>query len=68
MMEAMGYSNMFQFYELDKTLGQGHFGLVKLGVHKVSKQQVAVKQVCKKNMKNIEILQQRREIEVLKMC
>lgn len=41
---------------------------MKLGLHKVSKINVAVKQVKKKNMSHIEILQQRREIEVLKMC
>ena len=32
--EAMGYSNVFQFYTLDKTLGKGQFGLVKLALHK----------------------------------
>ena len=32
--EAMGYSNVFNFYTLDKTLGKGQFGLVKLAVHK----------------------------------
>lgn len=32
--EAMGYSNMFKFYTLDKTLGKGQFGLVKLALHK----------------------------------
>ena len=64
----MGYSNVFDFYNLDKTLGKGQFGLVKLATHKKTKQQVAVKQVKKKNMTHIEVFQQRREIEVLKMC
>ena len=32
--DAMGYSNIFNFYTLDKTLGKGQFGLVKLAVHK----------------------------------
>ena len=32
--EAMGYSNMFNYYTLDKTLGKGQFGLVKLALHK----------------------------------
>jgi hypothetical protein len=31
-------------------------------------QKVAIKQVKKKNMTHIEVFQQRREIEVLKMC
>jgi len=68
LMEAMGYSNVFQYYELDKTLGKGQFGLVKLARHKKTRQKVAVKQVKKKNMSHIEVFQQRREIEVLKMC
>lgn len=66
--EAMGYSNVFQYYTLDKTLGKGQFGLVKLALHKQRSQKVAIKQVKKKNMTHIEVFQQRREIEVLKMC
>jgi serine/threonine protein kinase len=49
-------------------LGKGQFGLVKLGTHKKSGKQVAIKTVKKTNMKPIEVFQQRREIEVLKMC
>ena len=68
MQEAMGYTNVFQFYELDKTLGKGQFGLVKLATHKKTGMRCAIKQVKKKNMTHIEVFQQRREIEVLKMC
>ena len=64
----MGSQNVFDYYELDKTLGKGQFGMVKLGTHIVTGQKVAVKQVKKKNMTHIEAFQQRREIEVLKMC
>jgi len=39
----MGYSNMFKFYELNKTLGKGQFGLVKLAVHKQTGKKAAVK-------------------------
>jgi serine/threonine protein kinase len=53
--EAMGYSNVFQFYTLDKTLGKGQFGLVKLAVHNQTKKRVAIKQVKKKNMTHIEV-------------
>ena len=41
--DAMGYSNVFQFYTLDKTLGKGQFGLVKLAVHKQTNKKVAIK-------------------------
>ena len=42
--------------------------MVKLAEHKISKAQTAIKTVKKANMKPIEVFQQRREIEVLKMC
>lgn len=66
--ESVGYANLFDYYNLGDTLGQGQFGLVKLATHKKSGQQVAIKTVKKKDMKSIEVYQQRREIEVLKMC
>ena len=34
---AMGMTNVFEFYDLDKTLGKGQFGLVKLATHKKTK-------------------------------
>jgi len=66
--DSVGYANLFDFYTLSDTLGQGQFGLVKLATHKKTGQQVAIKTVKKKDMKSIEVYQQRREIEVLKMC
>lgn len=66
--ESIGYTNLFDYYNLGETLGQGQFGQVKLANHKKSGMQVAIKTVKKKDMKSIEVYQQRREIEVLKMC
>ena len=66
--KANGTVNVFQYYTLDKTLGQGQFGTVKLATHKKTRKQVAIKQVKKKDMNYLEVLQQRREIEVLKIC
>jgi serine/threonine protein kinase len=42
--------------------------MVKLATHKKTSKNVAIKTVKKSNMKPIEVFQQRREIEVLKMC
>ena len=66
---SIGYANVFDYYTLlETTLGQGQFGMVKLAMHKKTGGMVAVKSIRKKDMKSIEVYQQRREIEVLKMC
>jgi len=51
----MQSTNISQFYELDKTLGKGQFGLVKLAFHKKNNKKVAIKQVKKRNMTHIEV-------------
>lgn len=68
MQKVVGYSSLADFYTFEETLGKGQFGLVRLASHIHTKHKVAIKTVCKKDMKPIEIYQQRREIEILKMC
>ena len=36
LLKAMGFANLYDFYELGKTLGKGQFGMVKLAQHKIS--------------------------------
>jgi serine/threonine protein kinase len=55
LLETIGYSCVTDFYELSTPLGKGQFGLVKLGTHKKSGKQVAIKTVKKSNMKPIEV-------------
>lgn len=64
---VVGYANLFDFYTFEADLGKGQFGLVKLAIHIKTGKKVAIKTVHKKDMKPIEIFQQRREIDVLKM-
>lgn len=66
--KSIGYANVFDFYELRDNLGQGKYGVVKLGIHKKTGKEVAIKIVKKKdlNIKDQELL--KREIEVLKIC
>lgn len=49
------YSNVFDFYTFEKTLGKGQFGLVKMATQIKSGMKVAIKQVKKKNMTHIEV-------------
>ena len=64
----MGVTNVLDYYKLEEIIGKGQFSLVKLGTQLKTGLKVAVKQIKKKNMNLVETFQQRREIEVLKMC
>lgn len=56
---------MFQFYSLDKKeLGHGHYGVVRVGIHRESGKRVAIKTIPKAKVSRPETL--RREIEILK--
>ena len=65
---VIGYANMFDYYQINKTLGKGKFGLVKSATHKKTGKTVAVKVMAKKDMSVQDVELQRREIEILKMC
>lgn len=66
--DRIGYTNMNDFYNVGDVLGKGKYGVVRQGIHKRTKQVVAIKVVKKKDLslKDHELL--RREIEVLKVC
>ena len=66
--KVIGYSNLFDFYDIKETLGKGKFGLVKAAQHKKTGKRVAVKVMSKKEMTVQDVELQRREIEILKMC
>jgi len=56
-------------YKLDKTLGLGAFGKVKLAQHLVTNQKVAIKILNKGKIRHMEMVEKvRREINILKMC
>ncbi len=63
----IGYQNFFDFYEMIDDLDEGHFGVVKLGIHSKTKQKVAIKILHKKKMKEKEIGLMQREIDIMKM-
>lgn len=53
--QAMGFASVSDFYDITTTLGKGQFGLVKLGTHKKTCKNFAIKTVKKTNMKPIEV-------------
>jgi len=66
--KTLNYHNFFDHYEIIDDLDEGHFGLVKLGVHKSTGEKVAIKIIKKGNMseKNLGLVQT--EIDILKIC
>ena len=67
--EAIGYMKFTDFYDLKEVIGKGKFGVVNLGIHKKTQQQVAVKIINKDSITTIEDKGLVRiEIGILKLC
>uniref|UniRef100_A0A1B6D1M0 non-specific serine/threonine protein kinase n=1 Tax=Clastoptera arizonana TaxID=38151 RepID=A0A1B6D1M0_9HEMI len=65
-----GPSNDQQFvgpYRLDKTLGKGQTGLVKLGIHCVSGKKVAIKIINREKLSESVLMKVEREIAIMKL-
>ena len=67
--EAIGYMKFTDYYDLKEVIGKGKFGVVNLGIHKKTQQQVAVKIINKDSIKTVEDKELVRiEIGILKLC
>ena len=62
------YTNLNDLYEITKNLGMGKHGLIKLGINKKTNKKVAIKILCKANMKSKELQYVKTEIDILKIC
>lgn len=65
--KAIGYANLYDYYDVKEAVGKGKFGTIKLGIHKKTGKKVAVKIMKKKQMTLQDIVLQKREIEILKI-
>lgn len=65
--KVTGYENLSDIYEVKDKLGNGKFGLVRLGIHKPSGRKVAVKIMNKKDMTQQDLELVKTEIEILKI-
>ncbi|XP_023188102.1 serine/threonine-protein kinase BRSK2-like isoform X6 [Xiphophorus maculatus] len=61
------YANYVGPYRLEKTLGKGQTGLVKLGLHCVTGQKVAIKIVNREKLSESVLMKVEREIAILKL-
>ncbi|XP_061628850.1 serine/threonine-protein kinase BRSK2 isoform X2 [Phyllopteryx taeniolatus] len=61
------HANYVGPYRLEKTLGKGQTGLVKLGVHCVTGQKVAIKIVNREKLSESVLMKVEREIAILKL-
>jgi len=66
--KVVHYSNINNIYEIKKTVGKGKFGQVKLGIHKESGKQVAIKIINKKHLEVTDLEQIKSEIDILKIA
>jgi hypothetical protein len=66
--KGIGYQNFFDFYEMLDDIGEGKFGLVKLGLHKSTQERVAIKIIKKSSMKDNDAELVRTEIDIMKLC
>ena len=67
--KAIGYVKFSDLYEMKEVIGKGKFGVVNLGIHKKTGQQVAIKILNKENIKTMEDKELVRiEIGILKLC
>lgn len=66
--QATEYTNLTDIYDVYQRLGNGKFGLVKLGIHKQTGKKVAIKIMSKQDMDLDDLELVRTEIEILKIC
>ena len=65
---ATEYTNLTDIYEVSMKLGNGKFGLVKLGINKQTGKKVAIKILTKKDMELDDLELVRTEVEILRVC
>ena len=64
---AVQSKSLFDKYEVRQKIGKGKFGLVKCGINKETKKQVAIKIMAKKNMDKSDLELAKVEIDILKI-
>lgn len=55
------------FYDIERTIGKGNFAVVKLGRHRITKSEVAIKIIDKTQLDEVNLIKVYREVQILKM-
>ncbi len=66
--KAIDITPINENFDLKENLGRGQFGLVKIGIHKLTGRKVAIKIMNKKEMTNKQLELVKTEIDILKIC
>lgn len=66
--QVTDYADLNEIYEIKDKIGNGRFGIVRLGVHKETGKEVAIKILSKRQMQPNDLELIRTEIEILKIC
>jgi len=66
--KAIGYKNFLDYYDMAETLGEGKFGLVRVGIHKSTNEKVAIKIIKKAKMTTKDLELMKSEIDIMKLC
>ena len=66
--KVVHYSNINDLYEIKGNIGKGKFGQVRLGIHKESGKQVAIKIINKNYVEGMDYEQIKSEIDILKIA
>jgi len=67
-MQGSSHQCFFDFYEMRDTIGEGKFGLVKLGIHRKTHEKVAIKIIKKESMTKEDNELVHFEIDIMKLC
>ena len=65
---AIEYKSLLEKYDVKEKIGKGKFGLVKYGIQKETKREVAIKIMAKKTMEPSDLELAKTEIDILKIC
>lgn len=62
------YNDLLSLYTVSSVIGEGKFGLIKLGMDKLTGRKVAIKIINKETMSSNDLELVRTEIEIMKIC